>query len=228
MERLDKEWVLRKLSFLGINLAPRLLQLYRKQELIPAPTFDKKGQGAKGIYPPDTVAEAYAAYNLLRDDRLSYETVRTARQIGQHLETTDYHNSQDILNDKKIRILVFERPKETFYAFEWLWLKYTMLPEKQLAVNDDIRNFLLQWAASGDDEIEAELSGEYAIDETLPSDIKAIMKQRQREQRGKLTSLKVNQEARRIFREQGEAAVHEYLRNLEKDKRNRMSRSNRA
>lgn len=215
MENLDKDWVLGKLFFLGINLTPRALQLYVSEGLIPAPaSFLGKGQGARAIYPPETVAEAYAAYHLLHEDRLRYDRLREARQIGRYLETTAYDSIQDILNDITMRLLIFRRSKGTFFAFEWLWLKYSMLPERELAVNHDIRNFLLQWAAEGDDEVEALLSGEYREIENLPSNAKAIIKDRQREGKTIKTSLEVNREVNRILRTEGEAAAHEYLRKI--------------
>lgn len=217
MENLDKAQIVEKLASLGVNLTPRILQLYVSEELIPAPTFPSKGQGARALYPPETVAEAYAAYCLLREDRLSYKVVKEARQIGQHLETTDYRNIlRDILGDRKIRLLIFRRSKETFYAFEWLWLKYTMLPERELPLDEEgyIRNFLIQWAAGGDDEIETLLTSEYREVESLSADEKAIFRDRQREEKARKTALEINREARKIKRAQGEEAMYEYLRKL--------------
>lgn len=155
MKNLDKAQIMLKLAFLDVNLAPRTLQLYAKEKLIPAPTFPNKGQGARAIYRPETLAETYAAYWLLREDRLGYERVREARQIGRYLETTNYNTLKDILDDITIRILILHKPKETFYAFEWLWLKYSVLPDRELAVNSDIRGILIALAEGGDDYIEA-------------------------------------------------------------------------
>jgi len=219
MENLDKDWVLGKLFFLGINLTPRALQLYVSEGLIPAPaSFLGKGQGARAIYPPETVAEAYAAYHLLHEDRLRYDRLREARQIGRYLETTDYHSLKDIMADTAIRVLIFRKPKETFFAFEWLWLKYSMLPGKELAVNSGIRGILIGLAETGDGYVEALLSGEDREVENLPIGVKAIIQDRQKKGKAVKTSLEVTREVNRILRTEGEAAAHEYLRKIKAEK----------
>ena len=214
MENLDKTQIMEKLASLGINLIPRTLQLYVSKELIPAPTFPNKGQGARAIYPPETLAETYAVYRLLREDRLSYEMVREAGQIGRHLENTNYDTLKDILDDIAIRVLIFRKPKETFYAFEWLWLKYSVLPDRELAVNSDIRGILIGLAEGGDDYIEGLLSGEDKEVENLSHSVKAIIQDRRKKGKAIKTSLEVTREVNKILREQGEEAAHEYLRRI--------------
>ena len=164
MEYLGKTWILEKLAFLGIDLTPLTLQIYVREELIPAPTFPSKGQGARGLYSSETPAEAYAAYRLIRENRRSHQLVREARRIGRYLENTNYHSLGDIFQDIEIRKLIHKRPKEVFYAFEWLWLKYQVLPEKELPVGPAIRGILIGLAETGDDYIKALLGREYKED----------------------------------------------------------------
>jgi len=156
--------LMNELQSLGIRMSKRALQQYASSRfgLVDEPVVRERGGPAE--FAPEALAEVYAAYHLLHRDKISYKLIRQARQIGRYLETTNYRSLPDILNDTDVRKLIYKKPKETFYAFEWLWLKYSAMPEKELPVDHAIRGILIGLAETEDFYIEALQSGEYKED----------------------------------------------------------------
>jgi len=152
--------LIEKLQKLGIRMSKRAIQQYASSRfgLIDEPIVQERGGPAE--FTPDALADVYAAYHLLHKDKIPYELIRQARQIGRYLETTSYRALPDILADTGIRELIHNKPKAVFYSFEWLALKYSVMPSKELRIPSGARSALISLAEK-DDYIEALQSGEF-------------------------------------------------------------------
>jgi len=127
----------------GISLTRRSWLRYEKWELISEPIF----RNSRNVeYPPNTTAEVYAAYQLMRKHNKSPQEVKDIRISGMaylnHFAQNPHHAPIDVvmpeLNDK-----LFYRVKEGLRIRAWLltiydWLRYYIKYNENMPLDRDI------------------------------------------------------------------------------------------
>ncbi len=180
LEEFTKNQLFKQLLDLEVLISDSSLRNYSRNGVAPEPRIVANERGKLAMYPKDTAAEVYAAYEMLNDKETpsTFDFLRQARKLGEQIEKTDYeYPLTAILDDSELLNTIDKRHKLVFYAFEWLALKHhslrllninTELVERWGPLLDDARDIMLgisqkgtdyaiQWMTDGDlDRLDAE------------------------------------------------------------------------